>query len=395
MGRGAPSMCCDRGSESRTSALACDLTLATGDGHSGSGSCMATSSILTTLSRIPGRRSTRPSATTSCGRSLPSWHRARVRVRCSKESNGSMGTRPTFLGPVSSTAKSWAAFGGWRAVRGRRGPAVPLLRSRRQAPSASPQRAVVGVVWSADRRHRPGRRRGRDRNHAEGQPGSGRTHPSASGATPPRPTPRPARRGGSADRRRLRRPGDWPYPRARDLPGRRGVLRQQGCGTEVVRSRKARFGLPRPFLAVRRLSMVELQAARCCRSPSRWRSGPSVSRRLWNDWFWPRSGPVPNDASRRTPAGRRHLADRRAFVAALGTASSSSASGRVHPPVGRFAECALRRALADSLDPPGQPLAAVRDSSGRRRHCRDRRPGPGRRGRGCTTAATGEPGSRH
>ena len=39
-----------------------------------------------------------------------------------------------------------------------------------------------------------------------------------------------------------------------------GFYANTGCGTEVVRTRKARFGLPRPFLAVRRLSMVELTA---------------------------------------------------------------------------------------------------------------------------------------
>jgi lysylphosphatidylglycerol synthetase-like protein (DUF2156 family)/UDP-2,3-diacylglucosamine pyrophosphatase LpxH len=39
-----------------------------------------------------------------------------------------------------------------------------------------------------------------------------------------------------------------------------GFYANPGCGTEVVRTRKARFGLPRPFLAVRRLSMVELEA---------------------------------------------------------------------------------------------------------------------------------------
>ena len=39
-----------------------------------------------------------------------------------------------------------------------------------------------------------------------------------------------------------------------------GFYANSGCGTEVVRNRKARLGLPRPFLAVRRLSMVELKA---------------------------------------------------------------------------------------------------------------------------------------
>jgi lysylphosphatidylglycerol synthetase-like protein (DUF2156 family) len=39
-----------------------------------------------------------------------------------------------------------------------------------------------------------------------------------------------------------------------------GFYANTGCATEVVRARKARFGLPTPFLAVRRLSMVELQA---------------------------------------------------------------------------------------------------------------------------------------
>jgi lysylphosphatidylglycerol synthetase-like protein (DUF2156 family)/UDP-2,3-diacylglucosamine pyrophosphatase LpxH len=39
-----------------------------------------------------------------------------------------------------------------------------------------------------------------------------------------------------------------------------GFYANTGCATEVVRARKARFGLPAPFLAVRRLSMVELQA---------------------------------------------------------------------------------------------------------------------------------------
>jgi lysylphosphatidylglycerol synthetase-like protein (DUF2156 family)/UDP-2,3-diacylglucosamine pyrophosphatase LpxH len=48
-----------------------------------------------------------------------------------------------------------------------------------------------------------------------------------------------------------------------------GFYANSGCGTEVVRSRKARFGLPRPFLAVRRLSFVELKA------------GPVLSVSLW------------------------------------------------------------------------------------------------------------------
>jgi lysylphosphatidylglycerol synthetase-like protein (DUF2156 family)/UDP-2,3-diacylglucosamine pyrophosphatase LpxH len=39
-----------------------------------------------------------------------------------------------------------------------------------------------------------------------------------------------------------------------------GFYANTGCATEVVRGRKARFGLPTPFLAVRRLSTVELQA---------------------------------------------------------------------------------------------------------------------------------------
>jgi lysylphosphatidylglycerol synthetase-like protein (DUF2156 family)/UDP-2,3-diacylglucosamine pyrophosphatase LpxH len=39
-----------------------------------------------------------------------------------------------------------------------------------------------------------------------------------------------------------------------------GFYANTGCGTSVVSARKARFGLPRPFLAVRRLSMVELKA---------------------------------------------------------------------------------------------------------------------------------------
>jgi lysylphosphatidylglycerol synthetase-like protein (DUF2156 family)/UDP-2,3-diacylglucosamine pyrophosphatase LpxH len=39
-----------------------------------------------------------------------------------------------------------------------------------------------------------------------------------------------------------------------------GFYANTGCATEVVRARKARFGLPTPFLAVRRLSMVEVRA---------------------------------------------------------------------------------------------------------------------------------------
>ncbi|HWN59045.1 MAG TPA: metallophosphoesterase, partial [Streptosporangiaceae bacterium] len=39
-----------------------------------------------------------------------------------------------------------------------------------------------------------------------------------------------------------------------------GFYANTGCATEVVRGRKARFGLPTPFLAVRRLSMIELTA---------------------------------------------------------------------------------------------------------------------------------------
>jgi lysylphosphatidylglycerol synthetase-like protein (DUF2156 family)/UDP-2,3-diacylglucosamine pyrophosphatase LpxH len=39
-----------------------------------------------------------------------------------------------------------------------------------------------------------------------------------------------------------------------------GFYANTGCATEVVRARKARFGLPTPFLGVRRLSMVELTA---------------------------------------------------------------------------------------------------------------------------------------
>jgi lysylphosphatidylglycerol synthetase-like protein (DUF2156 family)/UDP-2,3-diacylglucosamine pyrophosphatase LpxH len=39
-----------------------------------------------------------------------------------------------------------------------------------------------------------------------------------------------------------------------------GFYANTGCATEVVRARKARFGLPAPFLGVRRLSMVELMA---------------------------------------------------------------------------------------------------------------------------------------
>src|SRR6201996_6060300 len=39
-----------------------------------------------------------------------------------------------------------------------------------------------------------------------------------------------------------------------------GFYANTGCATEVVRARKARFRLPAPFLAVRRLSTVELRA---------------------------------------------------------------------------------------------------------------------------------------
>ena len=39
-----------------------------------------------------------------------------------------------------------------------------------------------------------------------------------------------------------------------------GFYANTGCATEVVRARRARFGLPTPFLAVRRRSMVELRA---------------------------------------------------------------------------------------------------------------------------------------
>jgi lysylphosphatidylglycerol synthetase-like protein (DUF2156 family)/UDP-2,3-diacylglucosamine pyrophosphatase LpxH len=39
-----------------------------------------------------------------------------------------------------------------------------------------------------------------------------------------------------------------------------GFYANTGCATEVVRGRKARFGLPTPFLAVRRLSVVEVMA---------------------------------------------------------------------------------------------------------------------------------------
>jgi len=39
-----------------------------------------------------------------------------------------------------------------------------------------------------------------------------------------------------------------------------GFYANTGCATEVVRARKARFGLPNPFLSVRRRSLVELRA---------------------------------------------------------------------------------------------------------------------------------------
>jgi lysylphosphatidylglycerol synthetase-like protein (DUF2156 family)/UDP-2,3-diacylglucosamine pyrophosphatase LpxH len=39
-----------------------------------------------------------------------------------------------------------------------------------------------------------------------------------------------------------------------------GFYANTGCATEVVRARRARFGLPTPFLAVRRRSLVELRA---------------------------------------------------------------------------------------------------------------------------------------
>jgi lysylphosphatidylglycerol synthetase-like protein (DUF2156 family)/UDP-2,3-diacylglucosamine pyrophosphatase LpxH len=48
-----------------------------------------------------------------------------------------------------------------------------------------------------------------------------------------------------------------------------GFYANTGCGTEVLRCRRARFGLPGPFLAARRFSMVELSA------------GPAVSVSLW------------------------------------------------------------------------------------------------------------------
>ena len=64
-----------------------------------------------------------------------------------------------------------------------------------------------------------------------------------------------------------------------------GFYANTGCATEVVRARKARFGLPTPFLAVRRLSMVELTGrARCCRSRCRWPNGPSASPRPSSGW---------------------------------------------------------------------------------------------------------------
>ncbi len=145
-----------------------------------------------------------------------------------------------------------------------------------------------------------------------------------------------------------------------------GFYANTGCGTEVVRSRKARFGLPRPFLAVRRLSLVELKAgpvlAVSLSLEEQPIGQPAPLERLV---LAPERARPDQPGGRRSATRRGNVAHQRALAPSVGAAPPGPPGGRLRLAQRRPAQRAVRAALADPLDPSRQSLAALRNPSRR------------------------------
>ena len=162
-----------------------------------------------------------------------------------------------------------------------------------------------------------------------------------------------------------------------------GFYANTGCGTEVVRARKARFGLPGPVRACPTPVHGRVAGRTCPLSVPLARGAAhrsALGPRATGGGTRASSPRFPG--SRRAAAGRGHLANRRAGLASLGAPAPGSSCGCVHAAAGRLAQCPLRPAVAHPLDPAGQSLAALRHPPGRGRDRGNRWPGPGRRGQG-------------
>ncbi len=119
-----------------------------------------------------------------------------------------------------------------------------------------------------------------------------------------------------------------------------GFYANTGCGTEVVRSRKARFGLPRPFLAVRRLSLVELKAGPVLAVSLSLEERPiGQAAPLERLVLAPERARPGEPGGGRPPARRGHLAHQRALSAPLGAAPPGPSGGCLHP--ARLRDCSM------------------------------------------------------
>ena len=162
-------------------------------------------------------------------------------------------------------------------------------------------------------------------------------------------------RGGPADLRGIRGHGDRPHPRTRNRPDRAGVLRQHRLRDRGGPAWKARFGLPAPFLAVRRLSMVELRAGQVLSVSLSLAERPSASLSLPRA-AGPRAGtgPAPEARGRRPAAGRRDLAGRRAGADAVGAPPPGPPGGRAGAADQRTPQRRLRAGVAAAVAPHGR-----------------------------------------
>ena len=134
-----------------------------------------------------------------------------------------------------------------------------------------------------------------------------------------------------------------------------GFYANTGCATEVVRARKARFGLPAPFLA--RATAVHDRVAGV------WPGAVGLvvfGRTARRSAFRPRAagpgagaGPAASARSRRPAPRRSHLADQRAGLDAVGAASPGPAGGCVRAAHRGTAERRLRVPVAGPLASPG------------------------------------------
>src|SRR6202012_3072452 len=158
-----------------------------------------------------------------------------------------------------------------------------------------------------------------------------------------------------------------------------GFYANTGCNTEVVRALKARFGLPTPFLAVRRMSMVELTGGPV-RSVSLSLAKEPIGRPVALERLVLRreqTRPTKLEVVGRLPDGSEWA------IAEGGPPPwALRPRGRVGAAHRRGAERGAGPAVVGPLDPADRPVAAVRHPPGQRRHRDHRRPGAGRGGPG-------------